>query len=120
MSEKEHTDRVVVVEYLWDLYPTATPAQITHMKHSRCGDSSLAALVAHLGLDKHIHNVKDKTTRANLDRYLRDIPLVQAQADKAIQAASGVADKQGDEDGGVKAGVEYWSTASRSHVRPLY
>lgn len=86
------------------------------MKHSRCGDSSLAALVAHLGLDKHIHNVKDKTTRANLDRYLKDIPLVQAQADKAIQAAGDASEKQGNEEEGVKAGVEYWSTAPRSHV----
>lgn len=84
------------------------------MKHSRCGDASLAALVAHLGLHKHLAG-EDATMRSAIDTYLRAISKAQKEADQAIEAAR-AKDMQREQAEGDRPGLEYWSTAPRSHV----
>jgi hypothetical protein len=111
-------DDTVVIEYLWDQYPAATPAQITHMKHSRCGDACLAALVVHLGLHKHIHGYDGKGAGSSVSDYVKEVTMAKEAADAAIRAAGkakGVA-AEDEEENGNRPGVEYWDTAPRSHV----
>ena len=75
-----------LIESLFTRYPTATPGSLTIMRHSRHGDSSLAAFCVISGLTDQLLDMPSEIV-AGLQRYKRDVNAEKTAADRCAEGA---------------------------------
>ena len=75
-----------LIESLFTRYPTATPGSLTIMRHSRHGDSSLAAFCVISGLVDQLLDLPSEIM-TGLQRYKRDVNAEKTAADRCAEGA---------------------------------
>ncbi|WWC58732.1 uncharacterized protein I303_101276 [Kwoniella dejecticola CBS 10117] len=98
----------LVVEYLYDTYPTESPAALHHLKIARCGESIRLALCAEYGLFDFITDANDQT-KSHIAKIRRTMKTAKAKADRLRSQRSLEDDEL--EDGG----LEWWTDLPFSH-----
>lgn len=94
-----------MIEHLWEKYPECGPAPMTHMKHSRVGDASLAALSVHTGLCDMVTGASG--VASSIAKYKQAVTAAQ-------QGAEAAHDDSAEDDPSPR--TEYWSKTLRNHV----